>query len=69
MLDCFAVLGSVLASSLSIYLILKSSHYIVKMLGASGINALSRIIGFIVIAIGIELIVVAVLGILKLAGF
>jgi len=54
---------------LSIYLILKSSHYIVKMLGASGINALSRIIGFIVIAIGIELIVVAVLSILKLAGF
>ncbi|RXQ88821.1 NAAT family transporter [Ancylomarina salipaludis] len=69
MFDCLIILGSVFASSLCIYLILKSSHYIVRMLGASGINALSRIIGFIVIAIGIELIVVAVLSILKLAGF
>ena len=68
-LDWFSILGSVIASSLSIYLILKSSHYIVKILGASGLNALSRIIGFIVIAIGIELIIVAVLSILKLAGF
>ncbi len=68
-LDCLMILGAVLVSSLSIYLILKSSHYIVKILGASGINALSRIIGFIVIAIGIELIVVAVLNILKLAEF
>jgi len=66
--DCLIIMGSVLLSSLSIYMILKSSHYIVKILGASGINALSRIIGFIVIAIGIELIVVAVLSILKLAG-
>jgi multiple antibiotic resistance protein len=44
---------------------LKSSFYIVKKLGASGINAISRIIGFIVIAIGIEYIsssVIAVLG-------
>jgi len=67
--DCLIILVSVFTSSISIYLILKSSHYIVKMLGASGINALSRIIGFIVIAIGIELIIVAVLSILKLAGF
>jgi len=69
MFDCLLILGSGFASSLCINLILKSSHYIVRMLGASGINALSRIIGFIVIAIGIELIVVAVLSILKLAGF
>lgn len=69
MIDCMIILGSVAASSLSIYLILKSSHYIVKILGASGINALSRIIGFIVIAIGIELVVGSVLNILKLAGF
>ncbi len=36
--------------------ILRMSHSIVKSLGASGINAISRIIGFIVIAIGIEYI-------------
>jgi len=49
----------------SVYLILKSSHYIVKRIGASGINALSRIIGFIVIAIGVEYILSAVLDIIK----
>jgi multiple antibiotic resistance protein len=47
-----AILGVCLAT----FLVLRSSHYIVKMLGASGINAISRIIGFIVIAIGIEYI-------------
>lgn len=69
MTDCLVILGSVFTSAFTIYLILKSSHYIVRMLGASGINALSRIIGFIVISIGIELIVVAVLSILKMANF
>lgn len=47
-----AILGVCLAT----FLVLRSSHYIVKILGASGINAISRIIGFIVIAIGIEYI-------------
>lgn len=48
----FAILGVCLAT----FVVLKSAHYIVKYLGASGINAISRIIGFIVIAIGIEYI-------------
>lgn len=60
------VVGAVCCVCLATFLILKSSHYIVNILGASGINAISRIIGFIVIAIGIEYIsssVVAILGI------
>lgn len=47
------------------FFILKSSNIIVKYLGASGLNALSRIIGFIVIAIGVEYILSVVLQILK----
>jgi len=47
------------------YFILRSSFLITKFLGASGINAISRIVGFIVIAIGVEYIIVAVLNILK----
>ena len=47
---------AILCVCLATFLVLRSSHYIVKMLGASGINAISRIIGFIVIAIGIEYI-------------
>lgn len=60
------ILGAVLLSAICIYLVLKSSFFIVKSLGASGINALSRIIGFIVIAIGIELIVSAATSVLKI---
>lgn len=48
-----------------VFLMLKSAPYIVKWLGASGINAVSRIIGFIVIAIGIEYICTAVIDIIK----
>ena len=53
----FIILGAIVLSTVFIYIILKSSFYIVKVLGASGINALSRIIGFIVIAIGVEFII------------
>lgn len=55
------VLIAIVVTVLSIYLILKSAHFIVRFLGASGINALSRIIGFVVIAIGVEMI----LGVVK----
>jgi multiple antibiotic resistance protein len=51
------IMGAIISSAVVIYLILKSSFLIVKALGASGINALSRIIGFIIIAIGIEFII------------
>ena len=54
------LVAAMLLAALTIYLVLKSAHIIVKFLGASGINALSRIIGFIVIAIGVEYIIAAV---------
>ncbi len=57
---------SILAVCFVTFLILRCSHYIAGVLGASGINAISRIIGFIVIAIGIEYISSAVLIILKI---
>ena len=60
------ILGAMVFSVICIYLILKSSIYIVKWLGASGINALSRIIGFIVIAIGVEFVISAVVNIFHL---
>ena len=58
--------GAIVLSTICIYLILKSSFYIVKILGASGINALSRIIGFIVIAIGVEFIISAVVSVFNI---
>lgn len=56
---------AIVAIAIAIYLILRSAHYLSKILGASGIVAISRIVGFIVIAIGIEYIVGAVLNIIK----
>jgi multiple antibiotic resistance protein len=52
--------SAILAVSIAVYLVLRSSQFIVKMLGASGINGVSRIIGFIVIAIGVEYVSSAV---------
>ncbi|MFL0352614.1 MarC family NAAT transporter [Xanthomarina sp. GH4-25] len=59
--EVFLTLGAIVLSVICIYLVLKSSFFITKSLGASGINALSRIIGFIVISIGVEFIISAVL--------
>ncbi len=64
--DKIIIISAILMACLATFLMLKSAHFIVKYLGASGINAISRIIGFIVIAIGIEYIsssVVTVLGV------
>ncbi|WP_027879901.1 MarC family NAAT transporter [Mesoflavibacter zeaxanthinifaciens] len=58
--DVLIILSAVLLVTTAIYLILKSAHFIVKFLGASGINALSRIIGFIVISIGVQYIISSV---------
>lgn len=62
--DLLLVIGAILFTTLCIYLLLKVSRNIVKLLGASGINALSRIIGFIIIAIGIEMITTTILAII-----
>lgn len=63
------ILMAMLVTTVSIYLILKSSYFIVKFLGASGINALSRVIGFIVIAIGVEYIISSVVDIIQRIQF
>lgn len=61
MWSCLAIV----AVALVIFLILSSAHYLAKILGGSGIVAISRIVGFIVIAIGIQYIVSAIISIIK----
>jgi MarC family membrane protein len=56
---------AILTISIAIFIILKSAHYLARILGASGIVAISRIIGFIVIAIGIQYIVSPIINIVK----
>lgn len=67
--EIWTLIGAMLFVTLCIYGILKSAHVIVRFLGASGINALSRIIGFIVIAIGVEYIISSVVDILSRLPF
>ena len=63
--DILIIVSSIFVVGISTYFILRSSFLITKFLGASGINAISRIVGFIVIAIGVEYIIGAVLNVFK----
>ncbi|MCF6130422.1 MarC family NAAT transporter [Flavobacterium sp. AS60] len=56
---------AILAVAIVVFLILRSAHYLAKYLGASGIVAISRIVGFLTIAIGIQYIISSVLSIIR----
>jgi MarC family membrane protein len=56
---------AIAAIAIAIFVILKSAHYLARILGASGIVAISRIVGFIVISIGIQYIVSSIINIVK----
>lgn len=56
---------AIIIVSLMIFLILRSAHYLAKYLGASGIVAISRIVGFLTVAIGIQYIISSVLSIIR----
>ena len=52
----FTIAAALLSVTLIVFVILRASPYLFKILGVAGIRAISRIMGFIVMAIGIELI-------------
>lgn len=52
-----------------IFLVMRSAHYLSRILGASGIVAISRIIGFIVIAIGVQYISSSIVNIIESIDF
>jgi multiple antibiotic resistance protein len=56
---------AIMTVAILIFLILRSAHYLAKILGQSGIVAISRIIGFLTIAIGIQYIISSVLSIIR----
>jgi len=64
--DKFIIVGAVLALTVVTFLILRSAGYISKLLGESGIVAISRIIGFLVLAIGIQYIINSLIIIFKI---
>ncbi len=48
------IIGAVFTMGLIVFLILRSAPYLFKVLGISGLQALSRIMGFLVMSIGIQ---------------
>ena len=56
---------AILAVAVAIFIVLRSAHYLAKILGASGIVAISRIVGFIVIAIGVQYIISSIITIVQ----
>jgi MarC family membrane protein len=65
MFEIFISVAAIFAVAVAIFIILRSAHYLAKILGASGIVAISRIVGFIVIAIGIQYIISSVITIVQ----
>lgn len=63
--EMLIAVAAILAVALVIFVILRSAHYLAKILGASGIVAISRIVGFIVIAIGVQYIVSSIVNIVR----
>jgi len=51
------VIAALVSVALMVYVILRASPMIFRLLGVAGIKAISRIMGFIVMAIGVELII------------
>ena len=60
-----ASVAAIITVSLLIFVILRSANYLAKYLGASGIVAISRIVGFLTVAIGIQYIISSVLTIIR----
>lgn len=67
--DRILICLAVLCIGITIFLILRSAQYLSKVLGASGIVAISRIMGFIVLAIGIQYIINSVVNIVSAISF
>lgn len=63
--DIISACVAIVVTSLVIFVILSSAHYLSKILGTSGIVAISRITGFLTIAIGVQYIISSILSIIR----
>jgi len=67
-ISTYEIVSSVLAIvvvAIVIFIILRSAYFLSKLLGNSGIIAISRIVGFLTIAIGIQYKISAILSIIR----
>lgn len=64
--DKIIIILAVLAVSISIFAIFRSGNIVTKLLGVSGMTTISKIIGFLVLAIGIQYIITSLVIIFKI---
>jgi small neutral amino acid transporter SnatA (MarC family) len=63
--EIISACAAILVVAIIIFVILRSAYFLSKILGNSGIIAISRIVGFLTIAIGIQYIISAILSIVR----
>lgn len=63
--DKFVILAVIASSAAIIYLILSTSSLLFKFLGVAGLKAIARIMGFIVMSIGIQYIITGIITLVK----
>jgi multiple antibiotic resistance protein len=61
--DYIAIIIGIIAVALITYVTLRLSERVVRVIGANGMNALSKVMGFLILCIGIQFVVNGVLGV------
>ncbi|MCB0662935.1 MAG: MarC family NAAT transporter, partial [Saprospiraceae bacterium] len=61
----FVIAGVLVVTGFLVYLVLRTAPYLYKIMGEGGLKAISRIMGFIVMAIGIQTIIHGVVSLVK----
>jgi multiple antibiotic resistance protein len=62
-LDYVAIILGIITVALITYVTLSLSEHVVKVIGTNGMNALSKVMGFLILCIGIQFVVNGVRGI------
>ena len=62
-IDYFAIIAGIVSVALITYLTLRLSGKIVQLIGPVGVNAMTKIMGFLIMCIGVQFVVNGVLGI------
>lgn len=60
-LDYVAIIGGIIVVAIIAYATLRLSDRIVKLIGVNGMNALSKVMGFLILCIGVQFVVNGVL--------
>lgn len=62
-IDYLAIIAGIISVALITYIVLRLSSRLVKFIGPVGVNAMTKIMGFLIMSIGVQFVVNGVLGI------